>query len=286
MVDALGAQNVQRVAHIIRRPFLPGMCHAVQAQPGGPREHAGKFFRRMAALGRVQPHTDEMPTPGQGRLKRSQGILFRQMAQKAHDPAAAQPQLLLCTLRRTDESRHEYVKTNTTISMGLRIEKRLDPHHMVGRRALEIGPRQIKEILLGAQHAAPRVVQIQKGLQIGEGIRLPQRLHIGVWQFHLVALRQGKNQLGLQRPFNVHMQFGFGAIGNQLLQGGVVDGCKRIVIHLFFPPDRSCAQMASVSFFAGWNQPSGADCTTVKAYLVRQARCCLPAHETLDRKQA
>ena len=257
MIDAFGPQNIQRAAHIIRRPLLPGMRHSVQAQFGRARKHAGKFFRGIPALRRVQPHTDEIPTPGQDRLKRSQGVLFRQMAQEAHDPATAQPQFLLCALRRAHEPRHEHVKTDATVCMGLWIEKRLDPHHMVGRRTLKISPRQIKEILLGAQHAAPRVVQIQKGLQIGEGIRLPQRLHIGVWQLHPVALRQGKNQLGLQRPFDVHMQFGFGAIGNQLLQVGAVDGCKRIVIHLFFPLIGHAPKRLLSVFLPGQDPASG-----------------------------
>jgi hypothetical protein len=70
-------------------------------------------------------------------------------------------------LRRLDESRHEHLEADAAHGMALRIEKRLHAHHMIARGTLEIGPGQIEKILLGAQHIAPGVIQIEEGLEVG-----------------------------------------------------------------------------------------------------------------------
>ena len=119
------------------------------------------------------------------------------MAQKAHDPIAAQPQFFLGFFCGADKTRHENIKTYAALGMGLRIEKRLDAHDMVSGYALEIAPGQVEKVLLGTQDIAARVIQIQKRLQIGKGIGLAQRLDIGIGQLHAIALCQCENQFRL-----------------------------------------------------------------------------------------
>ena len=108
--------------------------------------------------------------------------------------------------------------------MGLRIKKDLGMHHMVGGCALKVSPGQVIKILGLLQHAGPRVVNIQKTLQIGERIGLAHRSHICMGQSHLVAPCQLKHQLGLQAALDVQMQFGLGHGTQQFGQTGRVDG--------------------------------------------------------------
>ena len=62
------------------------------------------------------------------------------------------------------------------------------------------------------------MVNIKKALQVVKHIGLAQGLHRRVGQGHLVALGHGKNQLGLKRSFDVHVQFGLGHALQQLGQ--------------------------------------------------------------------
>ena len=58
----------------------------------------------------------------------------------------------------------------------LRVEEHLGVHHVVGRRAVEVGPGHVVEVLLLQQHAGAGVVDVQEALQVGEGVGAAQRL--------------------------------------------------------------------------------------------------------------
>jgi len=94
--------------------------------------------------------------------------------------------------------------------VALRVEEHLGPHHAVAGCALEVGPGQVEEILLGAQHVAAGVVQVEEGLQAVEGVGGAQLRAAAPTQRHPVAPRQREGQLGFERAFDVHMQFGLG----------------------------------------------------------------------------
>ncbi len=51
MIDAFNTQDIERRFDISRRPFFSGMGHQMQTQFAATGKDAGKFFRRMAALG-------------------------------------------------------------------------------------------------------------------------------------------------------------------------------------------------------------------------------------------
>src|SRR5450830_514628 len=182
VVDALDLQHIEGAPDVGRRAFFAGVGHQTQAQLAAARKDAGKLFRRVAQLARIQAHADEVLTPGQGLLQGGQGIFLAEVAQKAQEQRGM--------------------------------------HHVVGGGTLQVGPGHVVEILLFQQHAGAGVVDVEKALQIGEGIRPAQAVHIGVGQAHAIALGQGKDQLGLERALDVDVQLGLGHAAQQLGQAG------------------------------------------------------------------
>ncbi|MNJ71057.1 hypothetical protein D3C77_675600 [compost metagenome] len=83
-------------------------------------------------------------------------------------------------------------------------------HHVLLFALLQVGPGQVVEILLGTQYIGATVVQIEKFLEIAEGIGATQGIDIAPGQRDLVALGQAEQQFGLQRAFEVQVQFGLG----------------------------------------------------------------------------
>src|SRR5450830_1809308 len=76
--------------------------------------------------------------------------------------------------------------------------------------AQQVGPGQVVEVLGGAQHVGALVIEVEEFLQVVEGIGLAQGVHIVPRQGDLVAFGQGKQQLRLQRAFQVQVQFCLG----------------------------------------------------------------------------
>ncbi|MCY1307573.1 hypothetical protein D9M70_575030 [compost metagenome] len=77
VVDALDLEDVECVGDVLRRTFLAGVRDQVQAQRLRPREHARELLRRVALLGRIQPHADEAVPVGQRGFQRGKGVFFR-----------------------------------------------------------------------------------------------------------------------------------------------------------------------------------------------------------------
>ena len=102
---------------------------------------------------------------------------------------------------------------DTAVGMGLGIEEDFGVAHVLSMRAGEIGPGQIVEILSLDQHAGAGIVDVEKILQVREGICRPYFLHRGVGQPDAVAACNGEHQLGLEGAFDVQVQLG-------LRQGG------------------------------------------------------------------
>ncbi len=132
------------------------------------------------------------------------------MAQEAEDQAAADAQLLAAILERLADAVEHHFESNVSVGVGLRVEEGFGVDHVLGLAALQVGPGQVVEVLLGAQHVGALVIQVEELLQVVEGIGTAQGLHIGPGQGDLVALGQGEQQLGLQRAFQVQVQFGLG----------------------------------------------------------------------------
>ena len=224
MVNALGMQAIQGRPNISRRPLLARMGHTVKAQLPRARKNAHKLFRWVAHLAGIQSHAHDLVAKRHGLLQGLEGLVLAQMAQKTHDQLRINSQLcarvFASAVQTTDHGAHGHA----ALGMGLRIKKDLGMHHMIGGSALKVSPRQVIKILRLLQHTGTSVINIQKALQVGEGIGLAHRRHIRMGQSHLVAPGQLKHQLGLQAAFNVQMQLGLGHGAQQLWQAGWVDG--------------------------------------------------------------
>ena len=108
--------------------------------------------------------------------------------------------------------------------MRLGVEKNLGMHHVVCRRAGQVGVGHVVKIGLGAQHQRARMVDVKKVLQVVKHIGAAQRFDIRVRHGQAVALRQRKHQLRLQRAFNMDVQFGLGHQAQQVWQAIRRDG--------------------------------------------------------------
>ncbi len=137
-------------------------------------------------------------------------FLFTEVAQEAEDQATADAQLLAAVVQRLVDAIEHHFERDAAVGVGLRVKERFGVDHVLGFAALQVGPGQVVEVLLGTQHIRALVIQVEKLLQVVEGIGTTQGLHIGPGQGDLVALGQGEQQLGLQRAFQVQVQFGLG----------------------------------------------------------------------------
>ena len=138
------------------------------------------------------------------------GGLFTEVAQKAQDQSGADAPLGLSVLAGARKAMNHGLHRHAALGVGLRVKKDFCTHHVVSCGALEIRHGHVVEVLLLQQNTGPGVVDVQKTLQIGESVGRTQRLHIGIRQLHTIALGQRKDQLGLQRAFNVHVQLCLG----------------------------------------------------------------------------
>jgi len=94
--------------------------------------------------------------------------------------------------------------------MSLRIEEDLGPPDVLGRRPLQVGPGQVVEVLLLAQHGTGGVIDVEERLQVGEHIRAPEGLDRVIWQGDAVAPGQLEHERRLQGALDVQVQFGLG----------------------------------------------------------------------------
>ena len=210
MVDALGPEHIERGMDIGGRSLFARMGDPVQAQLATALEHPGEFFGRVPQLARVQSHPDEMLAPGQGLLQRGKRVGFAQMPQEAQDERGADAQSGLGIAAGARQPQDHRLHGHATAGVRLWVEKQLRMHHLVGSGFFEISPGHVVKVLLLKQHTGAGVVDVQKALQVGEGIGCTQGLDAGIRQAHAIALSQLKNHLRLERALDVNMQFGFG----------------------------------------------------------------------------
>ena len=181
---------------------------------GAPVEWAGRpavrmmsfsqlAVRRMADLGRIQAHADDPGAERQRFFQGGNGFFFRQVAQEAHDQRGADRSVLAGARDAVDDG----LERHAARGMRLRVEEDLRVADIVGVRAGQVRHRHVVEVLLGQQDTCAGVINVQERLQIGESVRLTQRFDRCVGKCHPIPLRQLKNQLGLERAFNVDVQF-------------------------------------------------------------------------------
>ena len=80
--------------------------------------------------------------------------------------------------------------------------------------------REVVEVLLGPEHRAVGVVDVEERLQVLEDVGAAEGVHVGVRQLDPVARRQLEHQFGLERPLDVHVQLGLGQLPHECVRLG------------------------------------------------------------------
>ncbi|MCY1400787.1 hypothetical protein D9M71_158890 [compost metagenome] len=174
----------------------------------------------MALFRTVQADGDEGVAKGQGLVEGFLRLFFGQVTQEAEDQSGADAQLLAAIFQGLADAGEHHFEGNAAIGVGLRVEEGLGVDHVLRLAALQVGPGQVVEVLLGAQYVSTGVVEVEEFLQVVEGVRLAQGFHIGPWQRHLVAFGQGEQQFGFQRTLQVQVQLGLGQGIQPFVHGG------------------------------------------------------------------
>jgi hypothetical protein len=94
---------------------------------------------------------------------------------------------------------------NATHGVGLGIKEQLSVNNAIGIRPREIAHGKRIEIGARAQYICCCVIQVQKGLQIGKVISVPEGCYRRKWKGYAISLGQRKGQFGLERAFDVKM---------------------------------------------------------------------------------
>ena len=85
VVDPLGAEQVERLPHVLGRAFLPRVRDRAEALGTRPGEHPGELRGRVALLPRVEPDRGEVLAERQRLVEGALRVVLREMAQEAED---------------------------------------------------------------------------------------------------------------------------------------------------------------------------------------------------------
>ena len=127
---------------------------------------------------------------------------------KQHDQVGGQPVRAGLGERRAQAAEH-HLERHAVVQVGLRVAEDLRPPHPGRRRAGQVRRREVVEVLLGPQHREVGVVDVEERLQVAE-VRVPggELGRVVGGQRHAVAAGQGDQQVGLERAFDVQVEFG------------------------------------------------------------------------------
>jgi hypothetical protein len=158
VINSIDVQAIQCLVHIFRRPFLACVGHAFQAQVTRTFKHGQELVRRVADFRGIQADAHDAIQEGHGLLQRGKSSFLIQMAQKAHDDTAADPQFLLAPLQGRPDTFKYGFKSHPPIRMPLRVEKDFGVHDIVIPAALQVSPCQVIKVLRGEEHRHALVI--------------------------------------------------------------------------------------------------------------------------------
>src|SRR5262249_41734748 len=174
----------------------------------GVRKGVPEFAGGVAELGGVEPDPEDRVLVWERLVERPLSVGLVEMAQEAHDQPGLDVQLALRIGDRPRQPADDDGKGDTARRVALRIEEHLDVADILLASAREIGPGQVVEILLGPQHGHALIVEIEKILQPGEAVGLPQGLDRVVSEPDAVALREREHQLRFEAALDMDVEFG------------------------------------------------------------------------------
>ena len=141
----------------------------------------------MAYLGGVEAPRREPTLEGQGLLQGPHRVVGAQVPEKAHDEARGEAQTNLAVHEGVSDARYRRLEGEAAARVGLRVEEDLGVSHALGGRLLQVGQGQLVEILLLQEHAHAFVVEVEKGLEVGEVVGPARLLDGGVGEGEAVA---------------------------------------------------------------------------------------------------
>jgi len=117
--------------------------------------------------------------------------------------------------------------------MPLRVEEDFGMANRIGMGPRQIGGGKIVEILLAMEHAHPLIINVEKILEVREGVGGAYVLDACEGDRDGVALREGKHQFGFERAFDMKVKLGLRQRGDK---GGAIVGRRKAVRHRTCPP--------------------------------------------------
>ncbi len=210
VVDAFHAEDVEGLGDVLRRALLPRVRHPAQAERGGGLVDLAELRGRIVDLGGVESDAGDAVQVGLGLVQGAQGRLGGLVAQEAEDQPGGDPVVPGAAAQRPPQPLDDRAHLHAARGVGLRVEEDLRVPHALGGGPGEVGVGEVGEVPLGPQNGHQLVVQVQKGLQVLEPVRLAEGVRVGVRQGHAVARGELEHELRFQGAFDMQVQFGFG----------------------------------------------------------------------------
>ncbi len=220
MIHAVDVQEIERLPDIAGRAFLAGMGDELQPFRARRREDHREFFRRMADFGGIEPDRFDPVQPGLGLCQRLERCFFREVPQEGEDELDGHAMLDPRVLHGREQPFDHHRERDAPVGMRLRIEHDLGMDDAIGRRAVEIGHGKIVKILPRLEDARAGIIDVEKVLQVGEGIGGAHILHRREGNRDSVAPRELEHLLGLQAAFDMEMELGLGQAGDEGVEIG------------------------------------------------------------------
>ena len=210
VIDALGAEQRERLADVRRGAFLAGVGDRVEALCAGPREHPRELRRWIAALAGVETDADELVAVGQGGGERGERVFLGEVAEEAQDQRRGDAVLRASIGHRVVEAVEDRRHRDAADRVGLRIEEQLGVDDPIGRGALEVRGGERAKVVAIAEHVAAGVVEIEERLEVAELVGGADLVDRGVRELRTVLLGEREHQLGLERALDMQVKLDLG----------------------------------------------------------------------------
>ena len=207
MIDTFHADDFQEVTDMLDGVLLVDIRMGRETQAGlfCFDEDGEEFHRRIVVLIRVEADTDEHILVRQGFFQRLSGRLSGEVAQETHDEASINVHRTRID-RRTVETFDESFKCDAAAGVCLRVEENFYMTDILFLRMLQIGHRQIVEIVFRLEHIHRRIVHREERRQIVILVGLSDFFDGGLSDIHMILLGERELQLRFQTSFDVQVQ--------------------------------------------------------------------------------
>ncbi len=210
VIDAPRLKDIQRLPDVLGRALLAGVHDAREAHLPGLPEDPANLRGGLPTSAESRPTASRCSAKGRASSSVRSAASSLQVAEEAQDQARRDSQLRRAVVEGAADPHATGLERDTTPGVRLRVEEDLGVTHALPGRPGEIGAREVVEVLLGPEHRAVGVVDVEERLEVLEAVGAAQCVHVGVRQVHLVACRHLEHQFGLERPLHVHVELGLG----------------------------------------------------------------------------